>query len=113
MAYPFNEPFDFNFNVPQANSRVAGISTMNSEAPNIEQELPELLKHPSVMSLWRQNTALQMSQNKLTDTVSSLQQNNIALQSELRSLTDELSAANQKVSTVMAELQSLQVNANL
>ena len=80
---------------------------------NINDALPDLLKHPSVMSLWRQNQALQMSQNKLTDTVASLQQNNMALQGKVHSLSMELSAANQKVGTVTAELQSLQVNANL
>jgi len=79
MAYSFDKAFNFNFNVPQPESHTL---TMN-----INDALPDLLKHPSVMSLWHQNQALQMSQNKLTDMVASLQQNNMALQGKVHSLS--------------------------
>lgn len=90
--------------------------------PNMS-DLPELLKHPCVMELYRQNQALQSSQIKLQETQSklaemaeksfNLQDKNLALQNKLLSLESELSAAKIKVSTLSTELQSLQVNANL
>jgi hypothetical protein len=111
MSFNFAESFGFDFNAPQASQISVQPPVMNT--PQLEDELPELLKHPSVMFLWCQNQALQVSQNKLTDTTVALQQNNLALQNQLQSLKTELLTANQKVSTLAAEIQSIQVNANL
>jgi len=103
--------FSFDFNAPPALQILFQPQAMNT--PQLEDKLPELLKHPSIMFLWQQNQALQVSQNKLTDTTVALQQNNLALQNQLQTLKTKLSMATQKVSTLTAEIQSLQVNANL
>jgi chromosome segregation ATPase len=88
--------------------------------PNLNMELPELLKHPSVMELYRQNQALLSSQIKLQETQSKLAEKsfalhdkNQALQDQIHTLESELSASQLKVKMLSTELQSLQVNTNL
>jgi hypothetical protein len=86
---------------------------------NSHTELPNLLRHPCVMDLYRQNQALQSSQIKLQETQSkladfaekslTLQDKNQALQLQLQSLQSELSASELKVQTLSTELQTLQV----
>ena len=111
MSFPnyFHENFDFGLD---------GITPQNSQ-PKID-DLPELLKHPCVMELYRQNQALQTSQIKLQETQSklaefakksiALQEKNAVLQNQISSLESELSAAKMKANALSTEIHSLQVN---
>jgi len=79
-------------------------------------DLPNLLKHPCVMDLYRQNQALQSSQIKLQEIAEksfALQDKNLTLQNRLLSVESELSEAKQKVNSLTAELQILQANSIL
>ena len=98
-------------------------TNFNFDPPQIPQpqqvkmdDLPNLLKHPYVMDLYRQNKALQSSQIKLQEIVEksfTLQDKNLTLQSKLLSVESELSEAKQKVNSLTTELQILQANAIL
>jgi hypothetical protein len=116
MSFPtyFSENFDFNLDgtpsqIPQ-----------NSQRKIDDLPLAELLKHPSVMELYRQNQALQTSQIKFQETQSklaefaeksfALQEKNIVLQSQISSLESELSAAKMKANALSTEIHSLQAN---
>ena len=106
-SFPSIFNFDFNTDVSQSLKMTT-------------DDLPELLKHPCVMELYRQNQALQSSQIKLQESQSkfaekslALQERNISLQNQLVTLESELSASQLKVNTLSTELQSLQVIANL
>lgn len=86
-------------------------------------DLSDVLKHPFVIELYRQNQALQSSQIKLQDTQSklaefaektiSLQDKNLELHKQLLSLESELSESKLKNHTLSTELQSFQINTNL
>jgi hypothetical protein len=99
------------------------IPQMSQTSQPLNVELPDLLKHPCVMELYRQNQALQSSQIKLQENQSklaefaeksfALQDKNLALQNQLHSLESELTAEKLKVNALSTELQSLRVNINL
>ena len=80
-------------------------------------DLPDLLKYPCVMDLYRQNQAsnfkLQETQSKLTEIAEkslSLHDKNDELRNRVQSLESELSESRLKVNSLSTELQSLQVN---
>src|SRR5271156_4130656 len=86
---------DFNFNVDNPEPAEPAAEPAN--------DLPNLLKHPCVMDLYRQNQALQNlqmklqeTQNKLTEKSFALQDKNQALQSQVVTLESELTTAKQK-----------------
>jgi hypothetical protein len=109
-SYPFFED-NFSFNITSTGTQPPQMS---------ELELPELLKHPCVMDLFRQNQALQQAQIKLQNTHSTLTEDSIALrkrndalQNHLLSVESELTVSKQKIHTLTTELHSLQVNTNM
>lgn len=97
--------FNFSFDDPERPEPPKTSHTLNA--------LPELLKRPCVMDLFRQNQALQSSQIKLQEKSFALHDKNLALQSEVLSLESELNVTKQKVHSLSTELQSLQVNTNM
>lgn len=101
--------FDTNFNFNSDSSQTPQMQSMN--------DLPELLKHPCVMDLYRQNQTsqikLQEAQSKVSEFAEKslfYQDKNLALQNKVVSLESELSASQLKVNSLSTELQSLQVN---
>ena len=97
----FNNEYGFAFN---------GSHGQLPQGPEITNDFPELLKHPSVMSLYLQNQALQAAhveshkaQIKLTDSA-------LTLQTKVNHLKSELSVSKKQINALTVELRSLEVN---